>query len=239
MPTAFQSVPAVDLRRRQMLLAASGWGLGTALAPTSSAQVAGVDPWDMARDIARQFDEPLRFAARDFDIVRYGAKPCPIEQTLAWVSYEEQALIATPAARSPDSSAAINAAIAACHQAGGGRVVVPAGNWFCAGPLVLLSQVHLHLQSQAQIFFSTNPADYAKNGSYDCGPNGRLTLTRWEGNDCLNFSPLIYALNQDNIALTGEDWSSVLDGQGGVNFEGDTDCWWSWKGRSQSAFGQT
>ena len=29
---------------------------------------------------------------------------------------------------------------------------------------------------------------------------------------------MIYAYGQDNIALTGEDWTSVLNGQGGVPF---------------------
>ena len=75
--------------------------------------------------------------------------------------------------------------------------------------------------------------DYARHGEFDCGTNGKLSLTRWEGNDCLNYSSLVYAHGQRNIALTGEDWTSILDGQAGVPFPGDADCWWSWKGRER------
>jgi polygalacturonase len=42
---------------------------------------------------------------------------------------------------------------------------------------------------------------------------------------------MVYAHGQDNIALTGADWTSVLDGQGGLPFPGSSDCWWDWKGR--------
>jgi polygalacturonase len=106
-------------------------------------------------------------------------------------------------------------------------VIVPAGNWYLKGPLTLLSNVHVHLQAGAQLLFSANPADYARDGAYDCGANGKLVLTRWQGNDCLNFSPMVYARGQRNIAVTGADWSSVLNGQAGVPFEdGSGSCWW-------------
>ena len=49
-----------------------------------------------------------------------------------------------------------------CSKAGGGRVVIPSGNWFCAGPIVLLSNVHVHLMAGARIYFSNQPADYAR-----------------------------------------------------------------------------
>jgi polygalacturonase len=39
----------------------------------------------------------------------------------------------------------------------------------------------------------------------------------------MNYSPLIYAYEQENIAVTGK---GILDGQG------SNDNWWSWKGRS-------
>jgi polygalacturonase len=84
----------------------------------------------------------------------------------------------------------------------------------------------------ARLYFSANPADYAKYGDVDCGANGRLVVSRWQGNDVLNYSPLVYASGQDNIALTGEEWTSVLDGQGGVPFEQGNGCWWDWKGRN-------
>lgn len=125
------------------------------------------------------------------------------------------------AVREGDCRPAFIAAIEACHKAGGGRVLVPAGDWFCAGPIVLKSGVNFHLAAKCRIRFSDDPADYARHGDHECGANGKLVLSRWQGNDCLNFSPLIYAIGQSKIAVTGEDWSSVLDGQG--------EAWWRWK----------
>ena len=115
--------------------------------------------------------------------------------------------------RGGDCRPAFHEAIAACHQAGGGRVMVPAGDWYCGGPIRLKSNVEFHLSRNCRIRFSPDPADYAKDGDIDCGANGKLVRSRWQGNDCLNFSPLIYAIGESNIALTGEDWTSLLDGQ--------------------------
>jgi polygalacturonase len=92
--------------------------------------------------------------------------------------------------------------------------------------------VHVHLAAGAQLYFSANPADYAKYGDVDCGRNGKLVLSRWQGNDVLNYSPLVYAFNQSNIALTGADWTSILYGQGGVPFETGGGCWWDWVGKN-------
>jgi polygalacturonase len=47
---------------------------------------------------------------------------------------------------------------------------------------------------------------------------------------------MVYAHSQENIALTGEDWTSILNGQGGLPFSKDSDeCWWSWKGKLHGA----
>ena len=43
-------------------------------------------------------------------------------------------------------------AIAACKAARGGRVVVPAGNWYCAGPIVLQSRVNFHLSANQTVW---------------------------------------------------------------------------------------
>jgi polygalacturonase len=59
-------------------------------------------------------------------------------------------------------------------------------------------------------------------------------LSRWQSNDCLNFSSMIYAYGQDDIALTGDDWTSIFDGQGGVPFDAGGDCWWTWKGKNRT-----
>ncbi|TWU30474.1 glycoside hydrolase family 28 protein [Bythopirellula polymerisocia] len=109
-----------------------------------------------------------------------------------------------------DCHAAFQAAITECANSGGGRVVAPAGRWFVKGPIHLLSKVNLHLEKDATITFSTTPEDYLP-----------MVLTRFEGTEVMNYSPLIYAFEQENIAITGE---GVLDGQAGPN------RWWNWKG---------
>lgn len=192
-----------------------------------------LDPWLRAQSIIDRFATPLSFKKKDFVITDFGAEQCKLVKVKAWISLEHKDVIDTQANDSKDCYQAIADAIAACHQAGGGRVVIPKGNWFCAGPIVLLSNVNVHLNAGAQIYFSQNPIDYANYGSFNCGSNGNLVISRWQSNDCLNFSSMIYAYGQNNIALTGDDWSSVLNGQGGVPFkseEGD-DCWWAWKGK--------
>ena len=197
------------------------------------------DPWSKSNDIVQSFKKPLSFKNRDYPITDFGAKECEVKIRDIWIAFEKKVAQETPLREGFDSHSAINNAISKCHANGGGRVVIPSGNWLSNGPIVLLSNVNLHLEKNTKLFFGNNPKDYAKYGNFDCGTNGQLTLSRWEGNDLLNYSPLIYAYGQENIALTGEDWSSILDGQGGVDFENDTDCWWSWKGRSKSAFSDT
>ena len=90
-----------------------------------------------------------------------------------------------------DCSQAFRKAIAACNKAGGGRVVVPRGS-FLTGPIHLKSNVNLHVTSEATIKFSQNPAHYLP-----------LVFSRWEGMELMNYSPFIYALDQKNIAITG------------------------------------
>ncbi len=101
-------------------------------------------------------------------------------------------------------------AVEDCNAAGGGRVVVPEGVWL-TGPIHLKSNVNLYVARGATIRFSTNPADYLP-----------LVFTRWEGVELMNYSPLIYAFEQQNIAVTGE---GTLDGQA------DNVHWWPWKGK--------
>ncbi len=91
---------------------------------------------------------------------------------------------------------AINSAIEACSKAGGGRVVVPAGTWH-TGAITMLSGVNLHVEQGAVLLFTTDTRYYP------------LVLTRWEGLDCYNYQPLIYAYGQKDIALTGR---GTIDG---------------------------
>ncbi len=110
-----------------------------------------------------------------------------------------------------DDLLAFRAAITEVSAAGGGRVVVSAGDYLLAGPIHLLSNVNLHLESDAYVRFSQDPQDYLP-----------VVKTRWEGAELMNYSPLIYAYEQENIAITGE---GTFDGQA------DEAHWWPWKSR--------
>jgi len=103
------------------------------------------------------------------------------------------------------NSSAIARAIADCAEKGGGRVLVPAGVWL-TGAIHLKSNVELHLADGAELRFSTNPADYLP-----------AVFVRWAGFECWNYSPLIYARDCVNIAVTGR---GKLEGQG--------KAWWGW-----------
>ena len=75
--------------------------------------------------------------ARDYDITAYGAKS---DTTVL-------------------STQALQQAIDDCSKAGGGRVVVPAGN-YKTGTIVLKSDVHLYLEHGATLYGSTDLKDY-------------------------------------------------------------------------------
>jgi polygalacturonase len=113
-----------------------------------------------------------------------------------------------------DCTVAISNAINACVQAGGGRVVVPAGE-FLTGAIHLKSGVDLHLATDAVLRFRTDPMAYLP-----------VVFTRFEGTECYNYSPLIYALGQKNIAVTGD---GTLDGQA------DEANWLAWKNSAARA----
>ena len=231
--------PALPNLRRRALMQASSAGTLLLAGGCATGVTASADPWQRAQAIVDRFAKPLAFRQQDFPITDFGAKPATLARIKAKLTDDTSGELQSPAPGSPDAYGAIKAAIAACHAAGGGRVLIPAGNWHCGGPIVLRSNVHVHLAAGAHVFFSARPADYARDGDFDCGANGKLVLSRWQGNDCLNYSPMVYANGQHNIALTGADWTSILDGQGGVPFDGGTDCWWDWKGRHRAGARET
>jgi len=115
-----------------------------------------------------------------------------------------------------DCTAAFQNAIAACNSAEGGRVVVPAGE-FLTGAIRLKSNVDLHLEKGATVRFSRDTQKYP------------LVFTRWEGVELMNFSPCIYALQEENVAITG---AGTLDGNA------DCEHWWPWKGRKNCGWKQ-
>jgi polygalacturonase len=150
--------------------------------------------WKMVPEILARIVPP-KFPAREFDITKFGAvgdgkKDCTTD---------------------------IARAIAAAAQKGGGRIIVPAGE-FLTGPIHLQSNVELHLAATNSVLkFSTDSKKYLP-----------AVRTRFEGMECYNYSPLIYAYGQQNVAVTG---SGTLDGQA------DETNWLAWKGQKNKEGG--
>src|SRR3989442_6904143 len=146
-------------------------------------------PWEIFYpQILNRIQAPV-FPQRDFDVTIFGA------------AGDGKA----------DCTNAFRRSIEACNKAGGGRVIVPAGD-FWRGAIHLKSQGDLHGTKGATIKFDRDPKKYLP-----------LVCTRWEGMELMNYSPFIYAFEQKNIALTGE---GIIDGNA------DCDHWWPWKGRT-------
>ena len=149
--------------------------------------LAFADGWDEQQ--YREIEQSIRlpqFAAQDFPITKYGAKP-------------------TNTAKK--NQKAIQKAIDTCNKKGGGRVIVPAGQKFLTGAITLKSGVNLVVEDGAVLEFAFEPDLYP------------IVPTRWEGLDCWNLSPLIYAYQQKDIAITGK---GTIDGGG------SRETWWPW-----------
>lgn len=133
-----------------------------------------------------------------------------------------------------DNKEAFRKAIEKCNADGGGYVVVPRGVWY-TGPIELMSNVNLHLQNGAVIFFSNNPADYP------------LINTSFEGLFMYRCVSPIYGKDLENIAITGEgvingngrlwrpvkqwkmaerNWVETINAGGIVDDTGDEIVWW-------------
>ncbi|MFT3753287.1 MAG: hypothetical protein QM800_10565 [Paludibacter sp.] len=106
---------------------------------------------------------------------------------------------------------AIAKAIAAANAAGGGTVMVPGGEWL-TGKVHFKSNVCLQLNKGAVLLFDDVPADYLPAVS-----------TTWEGMECMNYSPLLYAYGCKNIAITGEG-----------KIKAKMDLWKTWAGRPRA-----
>ena len=147
---------------------------------------AATSNWGMANKIIKSIKK-TSFPNREYNILDFGAVPNSTEL----------------------ASEAINNAIIACNQNGGGVVIVPKGE-FLTGPITLKSNVNFHLERGAVVKFSTRQELYFPP-----------VLTRWEGIDCYTTRPMIYAYGETNIAITGY---GTIDGQG------SNDNWWPWNG---------
>lgn len=117
------------------------------------------------------------------------------------------AVIAAQGLKGADVRPRVQAALDDCSRAGGGRVVLAAGDHFCAGPIHLRSLTELHLETGSRLVFSDDPAHYLP-----------IVFMRWAGTECFNYSPFLYAFRQHDIAITG---AGLIEGQG--------ESWWSWK----------
>ena len=115
--------------------------------------------------------------ARDFSIVEHGA-------------VSDTTMLSTNA---------IQQAIDACWQAGGGRVLVPSG-MYKTGTLVLRSNVDLHLEAGATLYGSTDLADYRPMAT------SYVSLRTWGPT-----VQLIFADGASNISISGR---GTIDGRG-------------------------
>lgn len=110
-----------------------------------------------------------------------------------------------------DCTAGLRAAMEAAAKAGGGRVVVPEGV-FLTGAVHLKSNVNLYVSKGATVKFIPDATLYP------------MVFTRWEGMECMNYSPFLYCHGQRNVGITGE---GTLDGQAGCEH------WWPWSGKAR------
>jgi polygalacturonase len=169
-------------------VAAGAPSFGTSL---GFADPSSADPWSEVPKILARIKPPL-FPKRDFDITKFGAA----------------------GDNKSDCTDAFKSAIAACTEAGGGRVVVPRGD-FLTGAIELRNNVNVYLSEGATIRFSRDPGKYP------------LVFTRWEGVECMNYSSFFYAYEQQNIGITGK---GTIDGNA------DQEHWWPWKGSKESGY---
>ncbi|WP_208559868.1 glycoside hydrolase family 28 protein [Marinilactibacillus kalidii] len=109
-----------------------------------------------------------------------------------------------------NASAAIDRAIDAARQAGGGTILIPSGTYF-TGPIRLYSNMTLHLSPGAVLKFSTKQEDYA------------TVQSRWEGVSRKVYMSCVYGENVENVTISG---TGILDGNG-------ADWWDLFRNRSE------
>lgn len=147
------------------------------LVACSGKQQKGGDPWLKADQIVDQIQAP-QIPDRVFKLDEYGGKGDGIS----------------------DNKEAFDRVIAACSEAGGGKILVEAGTFLVNGPIHLKSHMNLHLEEGAILKFGNDPSFYLP-----------MVLTSWEGTRCYNFSPFIYAFRAKNVSITGK---GEIDGEG-------------------------
>ena len=147
--------------------------------------------WD--KDMYQQIEKSIQTARlydKEYPVTKFGAKP---------------------EASAAANQKAIQKAIDRCSKKGGGRVVVPAGE-FKTGAIQLKSRVNLVLSEDAVLKFVFQPELYP------------IVETSWEGLECYNLSPCVYANKAEDVAITGK---GIIDGGG------SRDTWWPWCGAAK------
>lgn len=130
-----------------------------------------------------------------YEMISAGETPFPMDSIKIFIYPEKDFPITKYGAVEggiTDNTEAIAKAFDACSKAGGGRVVIPDGEWLTSA-IHFKSNVNLHLEEKAVLRFSDNPSDYLP-----------AVMTSWEGLECYNYSPLLYAFECENIAITGK-----------------------------------
>ena len=153
---------------------------------------------------------PIITVAQGWDEVKYKQ----IEQSIRMPKFAEKTFPITKfGAKTTHTAAqnqkAIQKAIDTCSKKGGGKVIIPAGEKFLTGAITLKDGVNLVVEEGATLEFAFQPELYP------------IVETSWEGLECFNLSPCIYAFKAKDIAITGK---GTIDG-GGSN-----DTWWPWNG---------
>ncbi|XP_037041976.1 probable polygalacturonase [Bradysia coprophila] len=153
-----------------------------------------IDPWDRVPIILNRIKAPI-FPARTCDVTSYGAIRSGSNDVEAPSNVVDM------------NAKAFEDAINDCNILGGGTVYVPSGT-FITSAITLKSNISLHISAEAVVRFTKEISRYP------------TVFTRWEGIELMNYSPLIYAFEVENIAITG---SGLLDGNA------DCNTWWNWR----------
>ena len=143
-----------------------------------------------------------------------------IEQSIREPQFADKVYLITKYGAKTDATAAqnqkaIQKAIDQCSKKGGGKVVIPAGCKFLTAAIQLKSGVNLEVQEGAVLEFAFEPELYP------------IVETSWEGLECFNLSPCVYAFKAKDIAITGK---GTIDGGG------SRETWWPWVGNARFGY---
>jgi polygalacturonase len=190
--------------RREFLQTATGLGGAVAVAALLTDKASAFlnafakpdvnSGWNRVPEILTRIKPPV-FPNHEFDVTKFGAVPD----------------------KKTDCTVPFQRAIAACAAAGGGRVIVPSGE-FLTGAIHLKSNVNLHVVAGGLVRFTSDTSKYP------------MVMTRFEGTELMNYSPFVYAFEQENIAITGE---GTLDG------DASCETWWGWRASGVCSSGKT